>query len=158
MQTAKPRDGGGVILEGDTRLGSWRIEIDASGVAAAEWVHLNTPDEAAAWMPPGRAIDVSTSGDCYTRQLHDRLGGIPCGACDKERRRMNGLTVAECQAERSEIVEGTIERAKGSPRWWDRIRAKVGDAIAPDELRRIVGECFDRALEKAESAAKPRDP
>lgn len=105
-------------------------------------------------MIPGEAY----VGNLYKSELIERLGGVPCGACDKERRRMNGLTLDECRAERSEIIEGTIERAKGSPRWWDRIRAKVGDAIAPDELRRIVGECFDRAMEKAESAAEPRDP
>lgn len=85
-------------------------------------------------------------GNRYKTELVLRLGGVPCSKCEDERRRMNGMTREQCIAERRQIVRGTIERAKSSRRWWDRVRAKLGDAVAPEAVERVVGECFDVAL------------
>ena len=146
----RPTKSGGIVATGRGEFAAYSVEWDSSGQIVSNSIEFGSP-----LSEPKRAAGC---GDLYSGELHDRLGGIPCGACDKERRRMNGMTVAECRAEREAIIEGTIERAKGSTRWWDRIRATVGDTLAPDELRRIIGECFDRAMENAETAAESRDP
>lgn len=105
---------------------------------------------------PKRTQAVSDCGDRYRAALHDRLGGVPCNACEAERRRMNGLTIEQCKAEREQIVDGTIQRATHHPKWSLRIKAKLADAVAPDELRRIIGGCFDRAIQDA-AEASPQD-
>lgn len=89
---------------------------------------------------------VSDIGDRYKQALARRLGGVPCGACAAEQKRLNTLTAEQVRAEREAIIEATVQRAKNLPRWRDRIRAKLGDAIAPETTRRIIGECLDEAL------------
>jgi hypothetical protein len=81
-----------------------------------------------------------------TMLLYRTVGGVPCGACEAERVRLNGMMAKLVQAKFDLIVEATIQRAKALPRWWDRIRAKVGDAVAPERLRRLVGGCLQRAI------------
>lgn len=90
-------------------------------------------------------------GDRFAAALHNRLGGIPCGACQQEQRRLNTLAAEQVKAERTEIIEATVKRAKNLPRWRDRIKAKLGDAVAPEQLRRIIGECLDLSLEQEQA-------
>ena len=61
---------------------------------------------------------------------------------------MNAMTKEQCIREREDIVDQTIRRAMESPRWFDRMRAKLGNAVAPELLRKWVGECFDEAIAK----------
>jgi len=95
-----------------------------------------------------RVMDVLIGiGDRYKANLHRAFGGIPCDGCEAERIRLNAMTPEQVRAEFDQIVDATIQRAKMSPRWWDRIRAKVGDAVAPEQVRAIVGECLQHAIQ-----------
>ena len=100
------------------------------------------------------SVHISDVGDRYKAALVKAVGGVPCGACENERKRLNGMTADQVRVEFDQIVEATVQRAKSSPRWWDRIRAKVGDAIAPDKLRQIISQCLEQAIRQSEEASK----
>ena len=99
----------------------------------------------------GEPPAVSGIGDRYAAALHDRMGSVPCGACRAEQARLNTLTVKEVMRERNAIIEATVSRAMNLTRWRDRIKAKLGNTIAPKHLRRIIGECLDLSLEQEQA-------
>jgi len=107
------------------------------------------------WTPREPPMDrssgqVSRIGDDYKWKLSDTFGGMPCNGCEAERRRLNQMTADQVRAEFDAIVEATIERAKKSQRWWDRVRVKFGEAAAPGTLRDMIGDCLEWAIEERE--------
>ena len=147
----KPTKNGGRIATGGTRYGDYRVEFPADYDGP---VYDDKGREIGRVMMAIKnpAPTKSTIGDRYRDALHYRLGGVSCGACNAEQSRLNSLTADEARHEREAIIEATVARAKALPRWRDRIRAKIGDAVAPEYLRRIIGECFDQAINPKEQS------
>lgn len=143
MSVRHNRSGAMIAFE-STAYGDYRVEFpanydgpvyDAEGREVGRVkIAIKHPD------PP-----VSTIGDRFAAALHDRLGGVPCGACKAEQQRLNTLTAEQVTAQRDGIIEATVRRATNHPRWRTRIAAKIGDAIAPGVMRQIIGECLDEA-------------
>ena len=90
MQSAKARDGGGMILEGDTRLGRYRIEIDAAGSVVVDDVKVNTPKQQASWVHPSKRKGL---GDVVAAGIKVATLGMvkPCGPCEKRKKKLNEL-------------------------------------------------------------------
>lgn len=133
--------------------GWYTLADDDFAALRLKWTSIsNRPNRRQVTTRPAATTHRSDCGDRYKAELHVRFGGAPCGACEAERKRMNTMTVAECIADRENIIGGTIARAKSHPNWWTRIKAKAADAVAPDATRRVIGEAFDAAMRAAGDA------
>ncbi|MBI1389925.1 MAG: hypothetical protein GC154_15905 [bacterium] len=130
---------------------TWRGQLDAYMLPEGwpQCPHGVTAATAAEQLPVEYKPkpQVSDIGDRYRSEMKAAFGGIPCGTCEAERKRLNTLTVGEAEAEFDQIVEATIRRAKNSPHVWDSMRARVADVVIPAKFREMIGSCLRRAID-----------
>lgn len=148
----KPTQDGGRFFVIDSPWLFIKAEVKPDGCIEVASIEARDPSEQMKVHTRGVGDNIAKDtkpsgiGDRYKQALSDRFGGVSCGACEIERRRLNNMSVRQVQDERDSIVEATVNRAMNNSRWQDRIKVKMGDMFAPETLRRMIGRCLDEAI------------